>query len=35
LRGVPLETADRNVERAIYLQDHLRRRNNGGAMGQN
>ncbi|MCU0877708.1 MAG: protein arginine kinase [Pirellulaceae bacterium] len=35
LRGVPLETADRNVERAIYLQDHLRRRDNGGAMGQN
>ena len=25
LRGLPLETADRNVERAHYLQQHLRR----------
>ncbi|MEX2173177.1 MAG: protein arginine kinase [Pirellulaceae bacterium] len=35
IQGVPLDTADRNVERAQYLQKHLRRRQNGGAMGQN
>src|SRR5688572_15894716 len=34
LRGVHLDTAERNVERAHYLQDHLRRRQNGG-LGQN
>ena len=27
LRGIPLETADRNIERAHYLQRHLRMRN--------
>nr|WP_236262019.1 protein arginine kinase [Pirellula staleyi] len=26
LRGITLETADRNVERALYLQTHLRKR---------
>jgi hypothetical protein len=34
LRGMNLDTAERNVERAHYLQDHLRRRQNGG-LGQN
>jgi protein arginine kinase len=27
LRGIPLDTADRNIERAHYLQRHLRMRN--------
>ena len=32
LRGTELHTADRNVERAMYLQKHLRKRGtNGGA----
>lgn len=36
LRGIPLDTAERNVERAHYLQDHLRKRpGNGGPLGQN
>jgi protein arginine kinase len=35
LRGVNLDTAERNVERAHFLQTHLRPRQNGGAMGQN
>jgi len=26
LRGSPLKTADRNIERALYLKDHLRQR---------
>jgi protein arginine kinase len=34
LRGMNLDTAERNVERAHYLQDHLRRRQNG-ELGQN
>lgn len=29
LRGMELDTADRNVERALYLQTHLRRRTDG------
>jgi protein arginine kinase len=29
LRGAPLGTADRNVERAIYIQQHLRQRAHG------
>jgi protein arginine kinase len=35
LRGMNLDTAERNVERAHYLQDHLRRHQNGGTQGQN
>jgi protein arginine kinase len=35
LRGVNLDTAERNVERAHFLQSHLRPRQNGGALGQN
>jgi protein arginine kinase len=35
LRGVNLDTAERNVERAHFLQSHLRPRENGGALGQN
>lgn len=35
LRGVHLETADRNVERALYLQTHLRKRQNGDGLSQN
>lgn len=35
LRGSELETADRNVERALYLQSHLRKRTSGGNSGQN
>jgi protein arginine kinase len=27
LRGIELDTADRNIERAHYLQRHLRKRN--------
>ena len=34
LRGMQLETADRNVERALFLQTHLRKPQNGGT-GQN
>jgi protein arginine kinase len=34
LRGAELPSADRNVERAMYLQKHLRKRgSNGGAAG--
>ncbi len=29
LRGVELDTADRNIERAHYLQRHLRKSANG------
>ena len=32
LRGMNLDTAERNVERAHYLQDHLRRQNGGGPL---
>ncbi len=35
LRGVQLETADRNVERAMYLQSHLRKGNNGPPLANN
>jgi len=31
LRGVELDTADRNIERALYLQRHLRKPADGGA----
>jgi protein arginine kinase len=36
LRGAELPSADRNVERAMYLQTHLRKRgSNGGAVSDN
>jgi protein arginine kinase len=35
LRGAELNTADRNVERAHYLQRHLRKRDNGGDAEKN
>jgi protein arginine kinase len=35
LRGAELSTADRNIERAIYLQRHLRPRKDGGAAEKN
>lgn len=35
LRGAELPSADRNVERAMYLQTHLRRNNNGGSAKDN
>jgi len=35
LRGAELPSADRNVERAMYLQTHLRRSNNGGSATDN
>jgi protein arginine kinase len=35
LRGIELDTADRNVERANYLQLHLRKREDGSAPEQN
>jgi protein arginine kinase len=31
LRGTNLDTADRNIERARYLQKHLRRESDGDA----
>ena len=35
LRGSELPSADRNVERAMYLQEHLRKRENGGPATEN
>ncbi len=35
LRGTELPSADRNVERAMYLQTHLRRNSNGGPAKNN
>lgn len=35
LRGTELPSADRNVERAMYLQEHLRKRQNGGPGADN
>jgi protein arginine kinase len=35
LRGAELPSADRNVERAMYLQTHLRRGSNGGPATNN
>jgi protein arginine kinase len=35
LRGTELPSADRNVERAMYLQTHLRKRQNGGPGSDN
>jgi len=35
LRGGELDTADRNIERAQYLQRHLRKGNRGGAQQKN
>jgi protein arginine kinase len=35
LRGAELPSADRNVERAMYLQTHLRRGSNGGPAKNN
>jgi len=34
LRGTELPSADRNVERAMYLQSHLRKRQNNGGPAQ-
>ena len=31
LRGTELDSADRNIERAIYLRQHLKKNDNGGA----
>ena len=35
LRGIELDTADRNVERALYLKRHLRRRDADDATESN
>jgi protein arginine kinase len=35
LRGIELDTADRNVERAHYLQRHLIKRTGDGASEKN
>jgi protein arginine kinase len=35
LRGVELDTADRNIERALYLQRHLRQRERPDKLDEN
>ena len=35
LRGMELDTADRNIERALYLQRHLRRRSSDDGAEKN
>jgi protein arginine kinase len=34
LRGAELPSADRNVERAMYLQTHLRKRDSNGGVAK-